>query len=151
MAKSSILYFLVSLVEKCHLVSAVHRVCHAPRSKVAFWNVVICLSVCPVGMLAACSLATAGHQRCLDCRPVSGRCRSAAILDETAIGRGHIISPPLGRYLVHVGNDYTTSSGSWSDFITWTTLKIHDWLIEPSIISALADIKTHHWIKLQNY
>jgi len=24
---------------------------------------------------------------------------------------------------------FPTSSGSWSDFITWTTLKIHDWLI----------------------
>ena len=23
-----------------------------------------------------------------------------------------------------------TSSGSWSDFVTWTTLKMHDWLID---------------------
>ena len=51
MAKSSILYFLVSLVEKCHLVSAVHRVCHAPRSKGAFWNGVICLSCRHAGCL----------------------------------------------------------------------------------------------------
>ena len=25
---------------------------------------------------------------------------------------------------------FPTSSGSWSDFISWTTLKIHDWLID---------------------
>jgi len=25
---------------------------------------------------------------------------------------------------------FRTSNGSWSDFITWTTLKIHDWFID---------------------
>ena len=28
------------------------------------------------------------------------------------------------------GKLFPTSSGSWSDFITWTTLKMHDWLID---------------------
>ena len=28
------------------------------------------------------------------------------------------------------GKLFPTSSGSWSDFITWTTLKIHDWLLD---------------------
>ena len=34
---------------------------------------------------------------------------------------GNIIDP---------GKLFHVSSGSWSDFITWTTLKIHDWLID---------------------
>jgi len=29
-----------------------------------------------------------------------------------------------------------TSSGSWSDFVTWTTLKMHDWLIDWLMSSA---------------
>jgi len=37
----------------------------------------VCLSHCAaaeaIGTLAACSLATAGHQRCADCGPVRGR------------------------------------------------------------------------------
>jgi len=28
------------------------------------------------------------------------------------------------------GKLFPTSSGSWSDFITWTTLKMHDWLVD---------------------
>jgi len=44
----------------------------------AFWNSAIHPSVCPtvqlaIGTLAACSLATAGHQRCADRGPVRGR------------------------------------------------------------------------------
>jgi len=37
----------------------------------------------------------------------------------------------LALSLIH-GKLFLTSSGSWSDFITWTTLKIHDWLIDLS-------------------
>jgi len=45
-----------------------------------------------IGMLAACSLATAGHQRCTDCR-------CAAIFGSNCHRRGHIVSPPPCCYL----------------------------------------------------
>jgi len=56
-----------------------------PALGVTFWNTAIrpsvCQSVClshgaaayAIGTLAACSLATAGYQRCADCGPVRGR------------------------------------------------------------------------------
>ena len=47
-----------------------------PPPQGAFWNSAIRPSVCPMAQLprlAACSLATAGHQRCADCGPVRGR------------------------------------------------------------------------------
>jgi len=59
-----------------------------------------------IGTLAACSLATAGHQRCADCGPVRGRTqiRRDFCHRRTAIGGGHIVSPPPGRYLVSCCN-----------------------------------------------
>jgi len=32
---------------------------------------------------------------------------------------------------------FPTASGSWSDFITWTSLKIHDWLIDWNSLNKL--------------
>ena len=46
-----------------------------PRPRGAFWNSTIRPPVCPMAQLprlAACSLATAGHQRCADCGPIRG-------------------------------------------------------------------------------
>jgi len=37
-----------------------------------------------------------------------------------------------------------TSSGSWSDFVTWTTLKMHDWLIDWLMSSA--EPKVHRFL-----
>jgi len=43
----------------------------------------------------------------------------------------HFCSRPRSLTLsLILGKLFPTSSGSWSDFITWTTLKIHDWLID---------------------
>jgi len=43
----------------------------------------------------------------------------------------HFCSRPRSLTLSLIpGKLFPTSSGSWSDFITWITLKIHDWLIE---------------------
>jgi len=70
-------------------------------------------SVCPMTQLprllarrtlAACILATAGHQRYADAS-ADGR-RSTAILPlSNCHRRGHIVSPPPGRYFVHVESD----------------------------------------------
>ena len=38
------------------------------------------------------------------------------------------------------GKLFATSSGSWSDFVTWTTLKIHDWFIEMLKLAAVSQV-----------
>ena len=75
-----------------------------PYGRGALSDTAIHLSVClshgaavqAIGMLAACSLATAGHQRCADCGP-DGR-RSAAVfatVELPSAGRGaYCISAP---------------------------------------------------------
>jgi len=45
-----------------------------------------------LGTLVACSLATAGHQRCVDCGPVRGRTQIRR--ESNSHRRGHIVSPP---------------------------------------------------------
>ena len=58
-----------------------------------------CASAYAIGTLAACSLATAGHQRCAN--PSADGRRSAAILDRTAIcgGRGVVSFRRPGSYI----------------------------------------------------
>jgi len=46
---------------------------------------------------------------------------------------------------------FPTSSGSWSDFVTWTTLKIHDWLIDGSRPSGASSITCRLNSLLQDY
>ena len=46
--------------------------CPRPTAEEALSDTEIRPSVCSVEQLAACSLATAGHQRCADCGPVRG-------------------------------------------------------------------------------
>jgi len=86
----------------------------------------VCLSVCrsvyyyaprprlsvPWRSCLGYRLATAGHQRCVDCGPVRERtliCRDFWMHDwrrndmspSNCRRRGHIVSPPPGRYLVY--------------------------------------------------
>jgi len=80
----------------CHLL-----VCPAVGAGAVFRNSPIRPSVCPmaqlpIGMLVACSLATAGRQRCADCGLVRGRTliRRDFCHRRTAMGGEHIVSPP---------------------------------------------------------
>jgi len=49
------------------------------------------------------------------------------------------------------GKLFPTSSGSWSDFVTWTTLKIHDRLIDGSRPSGASSITCRLNSLLQDY
>jgi len=86
------------------LLSLLLLLCPPPYGRGAISDTAIHLSVClshgaavqAIGMLAACSLATAGHQRCADCGPDGHRSAAVfATVELPSAGRGaYCISAP---------------------------------------------------------
>ena len=67
-----------------------------PRPRGGHFGIARSVRLSVPGTLAACSLATAGHQRCANCGPSADGRRSAAIFGSNCHRRGHVVSLTWG-------------------------------------------------------